>query len=1311
MNSTTRLILAAAAIAGSTFAQLSNGMGQGDQGYTALTDSGSLIILHGKVTMEDGETPPPKTAAIVRLCSDGLSGDNVALTDKNGLFTWPMRYDPTNSRRCTIKADLQGYSSSSYLLPDMNAFSDPNLAPLMLSLKGSGSQIDLLASQTEKSLFGEAKVPGSAQIAWGRAEKALGDNKLAEAERQLQLAVNAAPKFAQGWNLLGLVLEREKKPMDAATAYRKAIEIDPKLTGAYLPLARQTATLKDWVSADQITTELIKQDTAKPRYPEARLIQAMARSQLKNYDGAIASANEAIQLDGLRHKLNQAEYVLAFALAAKPDYAGASEHMKRYLALLPANSPKADEARQAVASLELSAATGKPSDITPTADSMAQTLDLAALAGPTEAWVPGGRKALALIAGLKETPSAQDFFTEYCRALANEETVGTSQGIPQYLPTVRAYMATVTDLLPLGNKDGEITKFTLSLANEAQRVNTEHVLQLLGWKLMGKDGSFRVEPGDQPSDSPRQHIPKLFGIDEVSMQDALESGKSYQFEIPTENARLVGGNAWGSIFKQLPTIAGGIAGALTLDVRIARAYAGLGSMSPDAADAVVRAVGIPDMVLRDSEVLSRYAKSIAVAKDAQSATFVAVPGGPAAEPAWRRIVGASPRDPQAFFRALFVKNEGRLAAFYFAVWSANQAHQQYLTANEARIDRFYNWYRDSDELKFGINRHVPGWHTDLLRQLPLEANGAVHFPGSRKAWVDANKISSPDDEVLLGIKNLEGLVPIARLEQRRGSSMDDASVTLLAEHYTEWKSIFPYFEQLPSLGHDEFASLQTFSAAVSKQLPGRQNQVLGEWYSIVELIARGYKAGSLDGAASARAFRRACDGLTGDDHATKALAGMRDIAAGPNLTEGVANLLRLTPEGRTNFQRVLELQGVPRVDPSAPSPDPAKLVNALSGYVYAAAVDSNALLISEDPSLVSRHQFVAVDANDKRPFAFAPAALVGSNTPPGTFLRGGFGNFDEVAHSLANGGRAVPPIVVAKADTSSRVINASVGYVPPAPPPVLASTEISGADNFFRTGSRLVEAYATVTDSRGRYVDNMTQDQFTLLDQGKSQMLVGFESNATPVSVALLLDTTGSMSLALPALKNAALKLIGELRPVDSVAVYSFNKSVTELQPFTSDMNQAKRAILSTEALGETALYDALARVSRDLSGRTGKKVIVVFTDGDDNSSLLTTDTAILRAKATGVPVYTIAQGEALQNKAYLAQLADLSKATGGESFAIKDSSEIGVVFEKVSEDLSHGYLLEFEAQSSNDRTAHTITVQVKVRGDKVRARETYNPE
>jgi Ca-activated chloride channel family protein len=416
-----------------------------------------------------------------------------------------------------------------------------------------------------------------------------------------------------------------------------------------------------------------------------------------------------------------------------------------------------------------------------------------------------------------------------------------------------------------------------------------------------------------------------------------------------------------------------------------------------------------------------------------------------------------------------------------------------------------------------------------------------------------------------------------------------------------------------------------------------------------------------------------------------------------------AGLLKLSGARRSAYDRVMELQNVPRLDAAASAKDPAKTVTALSGFVYAASLDPDALLITEDPQVLSRHQFFAAENPSKRA-VFSPASLMGRNQPPGSFIRGGFTNFDQVAHGLARAGGGV-----LRAAAPASAPGAAGAPAPIAPAAAAPAPDPEAA--LFRADGRLVEVWATVTDSRGRYIDNLAADQFTILERQQTQPVVAFESRVTPVSVALLLDTTGSMQAALPALKNAAMKLMNDLRMGDSVAVYSFNSSVTELQPFTTDLSAAKRAVLRTQALGETALYDALARVSRDLAGRPGKKVIVVFTDGNDNSSTLTTDTAILRAKATGVPVYTIAQGEALQYPAFVKQLAEVSKSTGGESFVIHDPNEIGVVFEKVSEELTHGYLLTFAPPPAQDHAFHAIDLTIQTKGVKPRYREGYYPQ
>ena len=142
---------------------------------------------------------------------------------------------------------------------------------------------------------------------------------------------------------------------------------------------------------------------------------------------------------------------------------------------------------------------------------------------------------------------------------------------------------------------------------------------------------------------------------------------------------------------------------------------------------------------------------------------------------------------------------------------------------------------------------------------------------------------------------------------------------------------------------------------------------------------------------------------------------------------------------------------------------------------------------------------------------------------------------------------------------------------------------------------------------------------------------------------------------------------------------------------------------------GTTALYDSLARVAREVSHRSGKKVIVVFTDGADNASTLASDAVVKRAKTIGAPVYTIAQGQALRFPHVLKQLENVATATGGLSFAIRNPDEIRGVFEGIAGDLKHGYLLAFrpaEAKAGEWRKIEVRLTDGTAR--KVRAREGY---
>ena len=276
---------------------------------------------------------------------------------------------------------------------------------------------------------------------------------------------------------------------------------------------------------------------------------------------------------------------------------------------------------------------------------------------------------------------------------------------------------------------------------------------------------------------------------------------------------------------------------------------------------------------------------------------------------------------------------------------------------------------------------------------------------------------------------------------------------------------------------------------------------------------------------------------------------------------------------------------------------------------------------------------------------------------------------------------------------------------------VLALAAIGQDGTVFRVGARLVEVYATVRDERGKYLDGLTQDKFQIRDNGEVQTPVVFESNAERLSCAVLLDTTGSMVAALPLVKSAVMRMIDELRDGDTVAIYTFNTALSRVQDFTEDRAVAKQAVLRSRASGATALFDAVSGLARDIEPRNGKKAIVVFTDGNDNASLLNSRAAVQRAKRAGIPVYAIAEGDARKSKELLTLLKDVSETTGARMYEVQKTQEITKVFEEITDSLQHTYMLAYKPPSVTDQRWRTVELSVLgMKGAKVRAKEGYLP-
>ena len=536
--------------------------------WLASQSAAAADFMRGKVVMENGE-PPPVRVVIQRVCP-GSAPLPEALTTKQGIYMWAVTENLTVP--CVLRAVLAGYVSSTIELSLERLYFSPELPALTFYAADPGAKPD-----------GSSPLSGAASKSWTLAMKAVNAKNWGEAERLLRITVRAAPNFATAWNSLGARCQYQQKTVDAGDAYRRAVKLDPDQLTAYLNLIRLEIGSQHWPEASKDAESLIKADTTH-RYLEAYLDDAIAHFELHDLDGAQGVLNTALPLDK-KHEQPRLEYFMGAVLGAKGDREGGAEHLRKYLEL----APKGNDAGEVKTYLD-NLASGKFAAALPLP---AETELLPAAVDPNlpvvgDAWVPGGMKALAKMARLKVAASYETFFLEYCRATAMETLKGNTMRTPGYSANIEAYMAAVADLARLGENRGDKTVITLSLADPGHVQKARQILPLLGWTVVEEDGAAHIEPGDQVADGPRQQIPALFDVDEVTMQRALESGKSFQFEIPTENASLTGGVAWwGSVMKEYSSLSGGLAEAFERDPRLAKTYAALAAMRAEAAKAVV----------------------------------------------------------------------------------------------------------------------------------------------------------------------------------------------------------------------------------------------------------------------------------------------------------------------------------------------------------------------------------------------------------------------------------------------------------------------------------------------------------------------------------------------------------------------------------------------------------------------------------------------------------------------------------------------------------------------------------------------------
>src|SRR5882672_984799 len=155
----------------------------------------------------------------------------------------------------------------------------------------------------------------------------------------------------------------------------------------------------------------------------------------------------------------------------------------------------------------------------------------------------------------------------------------------------------------------------------------------------------------------------------------------------------------------------------------------------------------------------------------------------------------------------------------------------------------------------------------------------------------------------------------------------------------------------------------------------------------------------------------------------------------------------------------------------------------------------------------------------------------------------------------------------------------------------------------FRAGTQVVSLFVTVADAQKRLVPELTKEDFDVFDNEKSQPITYFDNSIHPITVVVMLDTSGSMTLTIDLLKRAAEQFLIRLLPDDKAKVGAFNDKVQISSQFTNNRDQLISSVMDLDYGNGTRLWDAVALSLDELKGVDGRKVILVFTDGDDTSS------------------------------------------------------------------------------------------------------------
>ena len=260
----------------------------------------------------------------------------------------------------------------------------------------------------------------------------------------------------------------------------------------------------------------------------------------------------------------------------------------------------------------------------------------------------------------------------------------------------------------------------------------------------------------------------------------------------------------------------------------------------------------------------------------------------------------------------------------------------------------------------------------------------------------------------------------------------------------------------------------------------------------------------------------------------------------------------------------------------------------------------------------------------------------------------------------------------------------------------------------FRAGVDIVSLNVTVVDPANRYVTDLDQNDFQVFEDGMKQDVTFFNKRQQPIALSLLLDSSASMEDKLETLQKAATEFVRRLKPNDIAQVVDFDSRVEIRQPFTSNRTELEAAILQTSAGGSTSLHNAiyislkeLRKVRAQAEEDVRRQALVVFSDGEDTSSLVSFEEVLDLAKRSETAIYAIAlrTSEPAQSKGFREAefvMRQLAQETGGRAFFPARVEDLSGVYAQISDELSSQYTIGYTSKNQLRNGAwRRVVVQV----------------